>query len=337
MKGEVLKAWAFTKYNRGLELLDFSEPVVGPKDVLIATKAVGLNHVDDKLRLGEFKALMKLRLPFVLGHELAGEVISVGSQVTGFKPGQRVYARPSSALGGTLATSVSVDESEVALIPTKASFAEAATVPLVGLTAWQALVSLGKIKAGTNVLVHGGAGGVGIFAIQIAKYFGAHVTTTAGTADLEFVRELGADVVIDYRNEDFTRTSRKFDLVLDGVGGETLLKSFDVTKSGGQIIGIVGPADPAFARELGANPIVAFIIKMLSRSVLSKAAKHGVTYRFLFMKPNGTQLSQLTKLIDSGDLKSFVGKTFPFDLADKALVELVQGKVRRGKVVVVLD
>lgn len=332
-----MKAWALTKYKHDLQLIEVAEPVVGPHDVLIATKAVGLNHVDDKVRLGDFKALMKLKLPFVLGHELAGEVLAVGHEVTKFEPGQRVYARPSTFLTGTLAPRASINEAEIALVSSGASFAEAAAVPLTGLTAWQALVDLGKVSADTSVLIHGGAGSVGIFAVQLAKQLGAHVTATAGPADLEFVRSLGADSVIDYRNEDFTKTNKKFDLVLDGVGGETLMKSFEVVRPGGRVIGLVGPADPDFARQLGANAMVSFAIKMLSRKVLKKANEFGVKYSFLFMKPNGAQLSELTKLIDTGQIKTFVGKTFSFEEADKALVELVKGKVRRGKVVVVLD
>lgn len=332
-----MKAWALTKYKHDLQLIEVAEPVVGPHDVLIATKAVGLNHVDDKVRLGDFKALMKLKLPFVLGHELAGEVLAVGHEVTKFEPGQRVYARPSTFLTGTLAPRASINEAEIALVSSGASFAEAAAVPLTGLTAWQALVDLGKVSADTSVLIHGGAGSVGIFAVQLAKQLGAHVTATAGPADLEFVRSLGADSVIDYRNEDFTKTNKKFDLVLDGVGGETLMKSFEVVRPGGRVIGLVGPADPDFARQLGANAMVSFAIKMLSRKVLKKANAFGVKYSFLFMKPNGAQLSELTKLIDTGQIKTFVGKTFSFEEADKALVELVKGKVRRGKAVVVLD
>ncbi|MFM6981453.1 MAG: NADP-dependent oxidoreductase [Microbacteriaceae bacterium] len=332
-----MKAWALTKYKHDLQLIEVAEPVVGPHDVLIATKAVGLNHVDDKVRLGDFKALMKLKLPFVLGHELAGEVLAVGHEVTKFEPGQRVYARPSTFLTGTLAPRASINEAEIALVSSGASFAEAAAVPLTGLTAWQALVDLGKVSADTSVLIHGGAGSVGIFAVQLAKQLGAHVTATAGPADLEFVRSLGADSVIDYRNEDFTKTNKKFDLVLDGVGGETLMKSFEVVRPGGRVIGLVGPADPDFARQLGANAMVSFAIKMLSRKVLKKTNAFGVKYSFLFMKPNGAQLSELTKLIDTGQIKTFVGKTFSFEEADKALVELVKGKVRRGKAVVVLD
>lgn len=332
-----MKAWALTKYKQDLQLIEVPDPVVGPNDVLIATKAVGLNHVDDKVRLGEFKALMSLKLPFVLGHELAGEVLAVGKEVTKFEPGQRVYARPSTFLNGTLAPKVSVNEAEIAPAPSGASYAEAASVPLVGLTAWQALVDLGKVNPNTSVLIHGGAGSVGMFAVQLARHFGAHVTATAGPADLEFVRGLGADAVIDYRNEDFTQTAKKFDLVLDGVGGETLLKSFEVVRPGGLVIGLVGPADPEFAIQLGANPMIQFAIKMLSRKVLNKAKKYGVKYSFLFMKPNGGQLGELTKLIDLGKIMPFVGKKFTFDEADKALVELVQGTVRRGKTVVVLD
>ncbi|MFM7030675.1 MAG: NADP-dependent oxidoreductase, partial [Micrococcales bacterium] len=253
------------------------------------------------------------------------------------KVGDRVYSRPTTGEGGALTARVSVRQSEVSLMPAGCTFEQAAAVPLVGLTAWQALVDLANLAPGQRVLIHGGAGGVGIIAVQLAKHLGAHVTATASAADLEFVSDLGADVVLDYRTQDFSALGRVFDLVLDSVGGETLLKSLEVLKPGGLAIGLTGPADAEFAKRLNANSVVSLLVKLLASKVTRKSAKLGVRYRFMFMQPNGSQLGQLTRLIEAGSIRSFVGRTYSFEHAPEALADLVQGKVRRGKSVVVLD
>jgi NADPH:quinone reductase-like Zn-dependent oxidoreductase len=332
-----MKAWAVTKYKSELRQIDVPEPKISPTELLVSVRAVGINHLDEMMRQGEFKALLKVQMPLGLGHELAGEVIQVGSQVTEFKLGDRVYSRPSTSKSGTLSLKVAVDQSEVALIPSGLTFAEAAAVPLAGLTAWQALVDLGHVGPGSNVLIHGGAGAVGIIAIQLAKYLGARVTATAGKSDLEFVRTLGADEVFDYKADTFAGQASSFDFVLDNVGEKNVLASLPLVKKGGLVVGISGPADGVFAQSLGSNAVVKLVVKALSRKVTSAAKKLGIHYRFLFMKPNGAELSKLTTLFESGAIKPFVSKKYEFSEAATALDDLVNGRVRRGKAIVEME
>jgi len=332
-----MKAWAVTSYKNPIQQIEIAEPAVGVDDILIEVKAIGLNHLDELMRRGEFKALMPVAMPFVLGHDVSGVVAAVGANVSNFKVGDHVYSRPTTSGGGALTGRVAIKQSEVSLVPAGFTFEQAAAVPLVGLTAWQSLIELAKLAPGQRVLIHGGAGGVGIIAVQLAKHLGAHVTATASAADREFVADLGADTVLDYRKQYFSGQGRVFDLVLDSVGGETLLKSLEVLKPGGLAIGLTGPADAEFAKRLNANPVVSLLVKLLAAKVTRKAAKLGVRYRFMFMQPSGAQLNQLTRLIEAGIIRSFVGGTYSFEHAPEALADLVQGKVRRGKAVVVLD
>ena len=329
-----MNAWAFKKYKQEIELIELPEPVVKANDVLIKVHAVGLNHVDEKVRKGEFKAFMSLPLPYVLGHDLSGEIVSIGSGVKNFKVGDIVYSRPSTMDGGTLVQFKVVDESEVALIPQNISPVEAAALPLVSLTAWQALVEVGNIQEGNKVLIHGGAGGVGIVAIQIAKYLGAFVATTVNKDNVEFAKSLGADLVIDYTTQEFEDLVNDYDLVLETVGGSNLMKSFQVLKKDGLVVCITGPADTAFAQEIGARKPIKLIISLLSRKVLKQAQKNGVKYRFLMMRPEGRQLQQIAKIIEAGKLKPMPVQIFPFNETKKAFTALASGSFRRGKVVV---
>jgi len=332
-----MKAWAVTKYKQKLTQVELPEASAGPQEVLVEVSAVGLNHLDEMMRRGDFQALMPVKFPFVVGHELSGVVVALGSDVTNLKLGDRVYSRPTTSSGGVLTSRVNIKESELALIPTPISFVEAAGIPLVGLTAWQALVEHGKVQPGQKVLIHGGAGGVGIAGIQLAKHLGAWVAATAGTGDLEFVKALGADVVIDYKSQDFSLLLSDYDLVLDNVGGNTLLNSLKVLRKGGLAIGLTGPADPEFAKRMGANPVVGLVIRILSRTARKQARELGVNYRFLFMQPNGLQLNEISKLTTAGVLTAHVSKVYDFDQTPDALHDLTQGRVRRGKAVVSLN
>jgi NADPH:quinone reductase-like Zn-dependent oxidoreductase len=210
---------------------------------------------------------------------------------------------------------------------------EAGSLPLVALTAWQALVERGNVQPGQKVLIHAGAGGVGSIAIQLAKHLGATVATTASAGNLDFVRELGADIAIDYRNQDFEQLLSGYDLVLDSLGGETLQKSLRVLRPGGKAIEISGPPDPAFAREAGLNPVLRLAITALSAGIRRQARKLGVSYEFLLMRASGDQLRQITALIDSGALRPVVGRVFPFDQTVQALQGLEKGGIR-GKAVI---
>ncbi|MBD8139895.1 NADP-dependent oxidoreductase [Frigoribacterium sp. CFBP 13605] len=330
-----MRAFAFDAYAKPLHEVDVPEPTVGDHDVLIAVAAAGLNHLDAKIREGEFTLVLPYRTPLVLGHDVAGTVIEVGGSVRSLEPGDEVFARPRDHRIGTFAERIAVDEADVALAPTSISTVEAASLPLVALTAWQALVERGDVQPGQKVLVHAGAGGVGSIAIQLAKHLGAHVATTASSSNADFVRELGADVVIDHRTQDFEQELSGYDLVLDSLGAENLAKSLRVLRPGGIAIGIQGPPTPVFAKAAGLNPVVRLAIAGLSRKVRAQAKKLGVSYEFLFMRADGGQLAEIAALVDAGAIRPVVGATHPFAETATALDGL--GKVRiRGKAVVTL-
>lgn len=328
-----MKAFAISRYKGSLEAADVPDPVVGERDVLIQVRAAGLNQLDEKIRTGEFKQILPYKFPLVLGHDVAGVVLQVGNKVQGFKPGDEVYGRPRKDGIGSFAERIAVPEADLALKPASASFTEAGSLPLVALTGWQALVERGNVQPGQKVLIHAGAGGVGSIAIQLAKHLGATVATTASASNMDFVRELGADTVIDYRTEDFEQRLSGYDLVLDSLGGENLKKSLRVLKPGGKAIGISGPPDPAFAREAGLNPVLCLAITGLSAGIRRQAKTLGVSYEFLFMHASGEQLGQIASLVDGGAIRPIVGRVFPFDRTVQALQEIDNGGVR-GKTVI---
>ena len=328
-----MRAFVVTKYKEPLREADVPEPIVGAHDVLVRVEAAGLNPLDEKIRAGEFKQILRYKLPLIPGNDVAGTVIRVGAGVRGFKPGGEVYARPDQDRIGTFAERIAVAESDLALKPASISMHEAGSLPLVALTAWQALVERGRVRPGQNVLIHAGAGGVGSIAIQLAKHLGASVATTASGSNADFVRELGADTVIDYRTRDFEQRLAGYDLVLDSLGGENLEKSLRVLGPGGKAIGIAGPPDPAFAREVGLNPLLRLVIAGLSGKIRRQAKKLGVTYEFLFVRASGDQLRQITALVDQGVLRPVVGRVFGFDQTPQALQSLSQAGIR-GKAVI---
>ncbi|GAA2158356.1 MULTISPECIES: NADP-dependent oxidoreductase [Glycomyces] len=328
-----MKAFVVTEYKAPLELAEVAEPEVGARDVLVQVRAAGLNQLDEKIRAGEFKLFLPYRLPQVLGNDVAGTVLRVGPDVRRFKPGDEVYGRPDKDRIGTFAERIAVAEDDLALKPASIGFEAAGSLPLVALTAWQALVERGGLRAGQKVLIHAGAGGVGSIAIQLAKHLGATVATTVSAANADFVRGLGADVVIDYRSQDFEQLLSGYDLVLDSLGGKNLERSLRVLRKGGKAIGIAGPPDPGFARELGANPVLRLAFAGLSSGVRRQARRLGVHYEFLFMRASGDQLREITALVDSGAIRPVVGKTVPFGETAEALSALERGGIR-GKAVV---
>jgi len=328
-----MRAFVVAKYKAPLQEADLPEPIVGERDVLVRVEAAGLNPLDEKIRAGEFKQILPYKLPLILGHDLAGTVIGVGAAVRGFRPGDEVYARPGKDRIGTFAERISVADSDLALKPASVSMEEAGSLPLVALTAWQALVERGKVRPGQKVLIHAGAGGVGSIAIQLASHLGADVATTASGSNAHFVRALGANTVIDYRDQDFEHHLSGYDLVLDSLGGENLEKSLRVLKPGGKAIGIAGPPDPAFAREAGLNPPLRLAVAGLSRKIRKQAKTLGVTYEFLFMRASGDQLRQITNLVDQGAVRPVLGAVVAFDQTPQALQSLSKGGVR-GKTVI---
>jgi NADPH:quinone reductase-like Zn-dependent oxidoreductase len=330
-----MKAYLVKKYKAPMEAGDVLEPTVGDRDVLVEINAAGVNLLDAKVRGGEFKLILPYKAPFILGHDLAGVVSRVGSAVTRFAAGDEVYARPRDGRIGTFAQRIAVHEDDLAIKPTSLSMAEAASVPLVTLTAWQALVERANLQPGQKVLIHAGSGGVGTYAMQLAKHLGATVATTTGTSNVDWVRDLGADIVIDYRTQDFEKVVYDYDVVLDSQGADTLAKSLRVLKPGGIAIGIAGPPDPDFARQLGLRPPLRLVMALLSLKTRRAARRLGVRYSFLFMRASGAQLGEITKLIDAGVLRPVVEETYPFDEATKALAH-VEGGRTKGKVVITM-
>ncbi|MDQ0865032.1 NADP-dependent oxidoreductase [Arthrobacter globiformis] len=330
-----MRAFVVTKYREPLREAEVAEPIVGDRDVLVRVEAAGLNQLDEKIRLGEFRQILPYKLQLVLGHDVAGTVIRVGAKVREFKPGDQVYARPATARIGTFAEHIAVAEEDLALKPASASMEEAGSLPLVALTAWQALVEQGNVQRGQKVLIHAGAGGVGSIAIQLAKHLGASVATTVSGPNTGFVRDLGADTVIDYRTQDFEQLLTGYDLVLDSLGGENLEKSLRILNPGGKAIGISGPPDPAFARNAGLNPVLRLATRALSSKIRKQAKKLGVGYEFLFMRASGDQLRQISALVDHGVLRPVVGKVFDFGDTPHALQSLAKGGIR-GKAVITL-
>lgn len=328
-----MRAFIFDDYKQPLHEADVPEPVVGDHDVLVAVEAAGLNQLDEKLRLGEFKLILPYKTPLTLGHDVAGTVIAVGAAVRRFAVGDEVFARPRDHRIGTFAERIAIDEADVAHAPANTSPVEAASLPLVALTAWQALVERGDVQPGQKVLIHAGSGGVGTIAIQLAEHLGAHVATTASAANGDFVRELGADVVIDHRTQDFAQELSGYDLVLDSLGGENLERSLTVLRPGGKVISISGAPDPAFARAAGLNPVLRLVIAAISRKVRRRAKRLGVTYEFLFMRADGQQLRRIADLVRDGAIRPVVGATFPFDETPQALESITTSRVR-GKTVV---
>jgi NADPH:quinone reductase-like Zn-dependent oxidoreductase len=330
-----MKAYLVEKYGGPMEAGDAPEPRVGDHDVLVDIRAAGVNMLDAKIRDGDFKSFLPYKTPFTLGHDLAGVITRVGPAVTRFSVGDEVYGRPRDGRVGTFAERIAVHEDDLAVKPASLSMAEAASVPLVALTSWQALVEQANLQPGQKVLIHAGSGGVGTYAVQLAKHLGATVATTTGTTNVEWVRDLGADLVIDYRTQDFETLVHDYDVVLDSQGGDTLAKSLRVLKPGGTAIGIAGPPDPDFARTRALRLPLRLVIALLSLKTRRAARRRGVRYSFLFMRASGAQLTEITKLIEADVLRPIVDRTYPFDEAPQALAHVDGGRTK-GKVVITM-
>ncbi|MFF8996455.1 NADP-dependent oxidoreductase [Streptomyces achromogenes] len=333
-----MKAFVLKRYGdqAGMHAADLPDPQVGADDVLVGIHAASVNPLDLRIRNGDFKAFMPYRLPLVLGNDLAGTVVRVGPSVTRFAVGDEVYARPDKDRIGTFAELIAVHQNDLAHKPATLTMTEAASLPLVALTSWQALVERAQVQPGQKVLIHAGSGGVGTIALQLARYLGAHVATTASAANAALVKELGADIVIDYRAQDFEELVEGYDVVLDTLGGTTLEKSLRALKPGGKVISIAGPPDADFARELGANPFLRQVMNALSLKIRRQAKRRGVTYSFLFMKADGDQLRELARLVDAGAIRPVVDRVFPFEQTREAMEYAEKGRAKAGKVVIAM-
>lgn len=315
-------------------LREVARPGPARGEVLVRVHAAGLNPVDFKTREGGLKAILRLRLPAVMGNELAGIVEECGEGVAQFAPGDRVFARMPKGAMGAFADYAVVPQDLLARVPDGLDLATAAGVPLAGLTALQALRDELHLTPGSRVFISGGAGGVGTFAIQIAKWLGAEVATTASPRGRALVERLGADQVIDYTTERFQDRLRDMDGAFDLMGGETLKETFGVVRRGGSVVSISGLPEPQTARkDLGLGPLMGAAFWLVSRRLRADARRHGVSYRFLFMHPSGSELAELAALITEGKLEPVIDRVFPFAEIGEAMAYLESGRAK-GKVVV---
>ena len=330
-----MKVLAFKRYGKSPEIgfADVSRPALQPDEMLVQVHAAGLNPIDNMIPTGMFKPVLRFQLPATLGSDLAGVVTEVGSRVTRFKPGDAVFASIFDQGTGSLAEFAVVPEHTAALKPARLDFVQAASIPMVGLTAWQALKERANLGAGQKVFIPAGSGGIGTFAIQLAKCLGAKVGTNTSTGNVDLVSGLGADEVIDYKKQEFERVLRDYDVVLGTIRGDTVEKSIGILKPGGRIVSLVGPLDVAFARARRLNLFLTLVFALMSRKIRRLAKKQDVNYSFLFVRPDGAQLSEIGALIQAGRIRPVIDKVFPFEQAKEALQYLAQGRAK-GKVVV---
>jgi len=330
-----MKAYTILKYNKTdkLQLLELPVPTIKDDEVLVEIYAASVNQLDSKIKAGEFKQILPYRLPLILGHDVAGKVTQVGSKVKKFKIDDEVYAKAADFHIGAFAEYISMNENVVALKPKNITMEQAASIPLVALTSWQAFVERAQLKRGQKVFIQAGSGGVGTIAIQLAKHLGAKVATTTSSANTEMVKNLGADVIVDYKKEDFENVLKDYDVVLNSQDTKTLEKSLRILKPNGKAISISGPPTPEFGEQIKANLLMKTILKFISAKIRKQAKKLDVDYSFLFMKADGNQLAEITKLIEAGIIKPVIDKVFPFDQTNEALAYVESGRAK-GKVVI---
>ena len=306
-----MRAVAYQNYNSNIEIIEVAKPKLQDKSVLVEVHAAGINPIDNILHAGYLQQMLELSFPHIMGYDVSGIVVEVGKDVRSVKVGDEVFARPNQEDAGSIAEFARVHENELAIKPKNMSHIDAASVPLAGLTAWQALVTKGNINRGDKVLIHAGSGGVGTLAIQIAKYFGAEVTTTTSSKNKDLVKSLGADLVIDYTTQSFEDELSDYDLVIDAIGGDTLTKSFKVLKKGGRLISIKGQDTENLAKD------------------------YGVNFEWFFMSPDGEMLTELATLISQGIVKTVIDSTYPMKQAPKAFEVLAKGRAK-GKIVITI-
>ena len=330
-----MKAFVIDRYGKkeSGRLAKMPEPEVRDDDVLVQIHAASVNSLDVKIRKGEFKLILPYRMPLVLGHDVAGKVVKVGTRVRTFKVGDEVFARPDDFRIGTFAEYIAVKEASLAHKPNNLSMEEAASIPLVALTCWQVLVEIAKVKRGQKVFVQAGSGGVGSIAIQLAKHLGAFVATTTSTSNVDWVKSLGADVVIDYKKQDFSTELRNYDVVLNSLGSDELKKSVQILRPGGHLVSISGPPTPAFGAAQGLAWPLRQVLRLLSYGIRKRARQRGITYSFLFMRADGDQLGKIASLIEAGAIRALVDRVFPLEATADALAYVEQGRAK-GKVVV---
>ncbi|MCU6709688.1 NADP-dependent oxidoreductase [Paenibacillus sp. J5C_2022] len=330
-----MKAMIIEKYGEKVPLIMTEQPMpdIGEHDVLVKIYAASLNPIDFKIKEGKMKFLLHYRFPLILGNDFSGVVVKVGDQVKTFKPGDEVYGRPRKDRIGTLAEFIAVHEEDIWLKPQNLTFEEAASIPLVGLTTYQAFVDILNLQKGQKILIHAGSGGVGTFAIQMAKLMGAFVATTASDKGYELVKSLGADLMINYKKENFEEMLTGYDAVFDTLGGEALEKSFRVLKPGGQIVSISGLPNASFGKEAKLGWMKTTILSIVSRKIKALEKKSQTRYHFLFMKPSGAQLKVIQEWIEEGRIKPVIDSVYHLKDAEQAFHYLESGRAK-GKVVI---
>jgi NADPH:quinone reductase-like Zn-dependent oxidoreductase len=330
-----MKALTFKRYGKSPEIgfADVPRPTPKPDELLVEVHAAGLNPIDNMIPAGTFKPILKFELPATLGSDIAGVVVEVGTRVTRFKPGDAVFASVIDLGRGSIAEFVAVPESVAAPKPAKLDFVQAASIPMVGLTSWQALKERAGVRSDQKVFIPAGSGGIGTFAIQLAKYFGAKVGTTTSTGNVELVTALGANEVIDYKKQDFEKVLGGYDVVLGTLRGDAIEKAVGILKPGSKIVSLIGPLDAAFARARRLNFVFGFLFALMSRKIMRMARRQNVSYSFLFVRPDGAQLAEIGELLESERIRPIIDKVFPFEQAKEALEYLAQGRAK-GKVVV---
>ncbi|SME36313.1 Zinc-type alcohol dehydrogenase-like protein [Bacillus mobilis] len=329
-----MKAMIIDKYGKvPMRMAEVPTPEINEYEVLAEIHAASINPIDFKIRDGKVKMLLKYEMPLILGNDFSGVIVKVGSKVTHFKVGDEIYARPRKNKIGTFAEYIAIHEDDVALKPKNLSFEEAASIPLVGLTSYQALHDIMHLQKGQKILIHAGSGGVGTFAIQLAKIMGATVTTTASEAGSDLVKSLGADEIINYKTEKFEEMLKDYDAVFDTIGGTTLEKSFDIIKGGGNIVSVSGMPNARFGKEFGSGFFKTLLFSLASKKLTALEKKHNAQYSFLFMKPSGDQLRTIANYIEAGEIKPIIDRVFLFEDAQKAMEYSEAGRAK-GKIIV---
>ncbi|MEK4497720.1 NADP-dependent oxidoreductase [Bacillus sp. FSL R12-0069] len=329
-----MKAMIIDKYGKvPMRMAEVPTPEINEYEVLAEIYAASINPIDFKIRDGKVKMLLKYEMPLILGNDFSGVITKVGSKVTRFKVGDEIYARPRKNKIGTFAEYIAIHEDDIALKPKNLSFEEAASIPLVGLTSYQALHDIMQLQKGQKILIHAGSGGVGTFAIQLAKIMGATVTTTASKAGANLVKSLGADEIINYKTEKFEDILKDYDAVFDTIGGTTLEKSFNIIKSGGNIVSVSGMPNARFGKEFGSGFFKTLLFSLASKKLTALEKKHNARYSFLFMKPSGDQLRTIANYIEAGKIKPIIDRVFSFEDAQKAMEYSEAGRAK-GKIIV---
>jgi NADPH:quinone reductase-like Zn-dependent oxidoreductase len=324
-----MKALQIKKYGeirQGIAFENVAKPTIQNKDILITVKAASINPIDYKIVEGKLKDMLNLNLPVTIGYDVSGVVLEKGSGVSNFEIGDKVYARVPQAQMGTVAEFVAVNNELVSLKPENISFEQASGLPLTGLTAIQALESIG-IKEDDRILIHAGSGGVGSFAIQYAKAKGAIVYTTTSSTNVDWVKALGADRVIDYTTENYKEVATNLDIVFDTLGGDYTFDAFGIIKEGGKVTSIVGPPDEETAKQMGMTDYK--LPEKLAKLIEEKSA----VYKLTWMQPNAKQLNDIKTMVEDGTIKPIVDLIYSFEDGIAAYEYLAKGKAK-GKVII---